>query len=349
MAMNFRKLVLLAGCAFAFAGNAIAQSGAKTDAQSELMLLYQRSYGGWPKTQDGKKLDYTHPHTDVERAAAARHRDDRDATIDNKATTREIVHLIKAYGLTQNERYLAAAKRGLDYLLDAQHDDNGGWPQYFPDARMYRAQVTYNDGAMINVMSILLDVVRGKDEYAALAEYKPRAQAALEKGVACVLKTQVVLNGTLTAWAAQYDEKTLQPAKARAFELPALASAESAGVVKFLMRLESPDTATQRAIVSAIKWFDAVKIRGYRAEHVDAPGEETGRDFVLVRDDSAVVWARFYDLEKCEPLFVGRDGVPRKKLSEIDNERRAGYAWYGEWGASLPAQFAKWKKKNGIN
>ncbi|MGZ7442317.1 pectate lyase [Paenibacillus sp. TH7-28] len=30
-----------------------------------------------------------------------------------------------------------------------------------------------------------------------------------------------------------------------------------------------------------------------------------------------------------------RDGVVKYKLSDIDQERRTGYAWYGNWPSSL--------------
>ena len=35
----------------------------------------------------------------------------------------------------------------------------------------------------------------------------------MERGIECILKTQVTINGTLTIWCAQHDEKTLAPAK----------------------------------------------------------------------------------------------------------------------------------------
>jgi len=34
---------------------------------------------------------------------------------------------------------------GVDYLLDAQHDD-GGWPQFYPIRKGYSEHITYNDG-----------------------------------------------------------------------------------------------------------------------------------------------------------------------------------------------------------
>ena len=93
---------------------------------------------------------------------------------------------------------------------------NGGWPQFWPRPKGYYTHITYNDNAMVNVMELLREVYEKKAPY----EYVPdsicnRARAAFNKGVECILKTQVVLNGKPTVWCAQHDEHTLAPAKAR--------------------------------------------------------------------------------------------------------------------------------------
>lgn len=46
------------------------------------------------------------------------------------------------------------------------------------------------------------------------------------------------------------------------------------------------------------------------------------------------------------PIFLGRDSVVRSTPSEIDRERRAGYAYYGTWPASLlDSDFPRWREK----
>jgi hypothetical protein len=43
---------------------------------------------------------------------------------------------------------------------------------------------------------------------------------------------------------------------------------------------------------------------------------------------------------------VGRDGVKKATLAEIENERRAGYAYAGTWAAKLLAkEYPKWQQK----
>lgn len=337
-----KKLLLFAtillGSAAAFAQ--------QTDSQAELMLVYQRSYGGWPKAIGSEKVDYKKQLSTESIAKLRATADAKDGTIDNNATTREIVHLIKAHELTKNTAYLDAAKRGLDYLFKAQYE-NGGWPQFYPDTKGYRTQITFNDNAIANVLNLMYDVSRQKDGYAALgAAYGARATASMQKGVDIVLKTQYVYKGKKTGWAAQYDEKLMTPAKARAFELPSLASSESAGILKFLMRLPEPSAAVREAVQAGMQWFDDVKIVDASVERVDDATQESGENVLLRKTPGSTLWARFYDLEEMKPMFVDRDGVMKRNLSEIGNERRTGYAWYGTWGTSLQAAYEKWKIKN---
>ena len=220
-------------CGFATAGT---PDIAKTDPVAENMLLLQTASGGWSKHYREKKVDYTQAFDAAERDALRAPGRHDDATIDNKATTSEIAYLLRAHAGTGNPAYLAAAGRGVDYLLKAQYP-NGGWPQYYPDRSLYRHQVTYNDDAMVRVISLLQAIADGDDDVSALTPtHGTRARAAAVRGIDCILATQVVIDGKPTIWAAQYDEATMKPAKARAYELPSLAVAESVGVVRLLMR-----------------------------------------------------------------------------------------------------------------
>ena len=68
----------------------------------------------------------------------------------------------------------------------------------------------------------------------------------------------------------------------------------------------------------------------------------------MVADPSAEpLWARFYDQATGKPVFVGRDSVPRDKLGEIEQERRADYAWYGHWPARVIKRYEAWCAKDG--
>jgi len=327
---------------------ALTANAQTNDPVAENMLLYQRSNGGWPKQfPRDKKVDYNRElNADEKIELVSGYAGSIDATIDNEATTKEIRYLAKAYKQTGNKNYLRAAVKGFDYLLNAQYA-NGGWPQFFPDFSNYRSQITYNDNAMVNVLNVLYDAVYKKNDLDIIDEvYANRAVDAIVRGVQCILKTQLKQNGKLTAWCAQYNAKTLQPEMARKFELASLSGSESVGIVRFLMRIEKPSPAVIESVNSAVEWFNKVKITGYKYVDIAAPEEKSGRDRVLIPDSAGVVWARFYDMETNEPFFTGRDSQRHKSITEVENERRVGYAWYGIWASKLLAkEYPDWKQK----
>ncbi len=319
------------------------------DTIAENMLLYQRSNGGWPKHFKTLNVDYQHTLTSQElKELQADFVSSIDATIDNNATTKEIRYLIKAYKRTNDKRYLASVEKGIDYLLKAQYASNGGWPQFFPDFSSYRSEITYNDNAMINVLNVLADVVEGSNDMNLInPNFKTTCADAVKLGIDCILKTQIKQNGILTGWCAQYDAKTLLPAKARAYELPSLSGQETVGIIRFLMRFEKPSTEIENAVTAAVQWLDKVKIVGYSVEEKNAPGTPKGKDRVLVPSPNNVMWARFMDLETNEPFFCGRDGVKKKTLAEVEYERRNGYAWYNKTPAKLiEEEYPNWLSKN---
>lgn len=320
-----------------------------TDPQAENMLLLQTASGGWSKHYRDKAVDYRRPLDADERAALRAPGRKDDATIDNKATTSEIRYLLQAHARTGNPAYLQAAGRGVAYLLAAQYP-NGGWPQYYPDRAFYRHQITFNDDAMTRVLELLQDIVESRDELARLApEFGVAAQAALERGLDCVLATQVHIDATATIWAAQYDEVTLLPAKARSYELPSLAVSESVGVLRLLMRQRDPTPAQVAAIEAGMAWLQAHRLPDRAMEKIDDPMQETGRDVRIVARPGASLWARFYDLERQQSMFVNRDGVQVAQFADIPNERRVGYAWYGVWPEKLlRSEWPAWRARRGM-
>lgn len=317
------------------------------DVIADNMLVHQRSIGGWPKHIKAVKIDYTKRLSGEESSAIKSDSLRKDATIDNGATTKEIRYLLKVYNETGNKQYLAAAEKGIRYLLMMQHD-NGGFPQYYPDFSFYRSQITYNDNAMINALNVLWDVAN-RAKYFDVVDpslIKP-SETAITKAIGCILKTQIKVNGKLTGWCTQYDRITMQPAKARAFELPSISSMESEMIVSFLMKVKTPSPEVKNAITSAVQWLESSKIEGYKCVIIEDPKQPKERDRVLLPEAGSVVWARFYDIETNKPMFVGRDSVKRWSLTEIENERRVGYAWYGGWPKDLiNKEYPKWLQEN---
>ena len=311
------------------------------------MLLYQRDNGGWPQP-GGDAIDYTKELTPAQQQSLVQDKAKRDATIDDRATTREISYLVEAFQKTQNENYRKAAERGIRYLLAAQQA-NGGWAQFFPDSSGYRRQITYNDNAMIDVLGVMRHTAEGTQGFESVDKsLVPQAQQAVERGIACILNTQYIQNGKRTAWCGQHDRITLLPTNARKFELASLSGAESVGILRFLMRIENPSPAVREAIRAGVAWLDSVRLVGIATKVISAPALPRGKDVVVVTDSSSTLWARFYELDTNRPFFCGRDGIKKYNLAEIDPERRTGYAWYGTWPAKLLAkEYPNWVKKWG--
>ncbi|MEO7531952.1 MAG: pectate lyase [Sediminibacterium sp.] len=317
------------------------------DAIAENMLVYQRAIGGWPKAVNEIKVDYNKVMTDAEKKATRADSMHIDATMDNNATTREIRYLVKAYKKTNNTAYLAAAQKGVRYYLKAQNL-NGGWPQYYPDSTLYRSQITYNDDAMMNVMNVLQDIVQAKNDMDVIdRSLVPSIEISVRRGVQCILKTQIVVDGKLTAWCAQYNKRTLQPEMARKFELVSLSGSESVGITRFLMRIKNPSQEIRKSITAAVVWFDLVKINGFKYVDIDAPDQPKGKDRVILPDPNSAIWARFYEIETNRPIFSGRDSQKKYDVKEIESERRNGYAWYGVWPEKLlKTDYPLWVKNN---
>jgi PelA/Pel-15E family pectate lyase len=248
---------------------------------------------------------------------------------------------------TKEATYRQAFDRGMDYLLAAQYP-NGGWPQYFPLRQGYYSRITYNDNAMANVLTVLRDGAAGKPPYGFVDDpRRARARAAVARGVDIILRTQVKQAGRLTAWCAQHDERTLEPAWGRAYEPPSLSGHETVGIVRFLMEIERPSPAIVAAVEGAVAWLRSVAIRGLRFERFTAA--DGSRDTRVVADPTAgPLWARFYELGTNRPIFLGRDSIVRGKLDEIEQERRGGYAYYVAAPATLvDRDYPRWRASLG--
>lgn len=310
----------------------------------DLLLLYQRNTGGWPKN-----VNMVAPLTAAQQDSVVGQKTRQDdSTIDNKATSMQMTYLARLYQQTRDSRYRDAFRKAMTFLLSGQYE-NGGWPQFWPKNRQYQVHITYNDNAIVNVLKIFRDVVKDRVPYnAGLVDDDMRQQTAqaFDKGIDCILATQIVVDGEPTVWCQQHDAVTLLPAKARAYELPSFCTQESAALTFLLMQISKPDERIIRAVNGAMKWFEAHKITGYRLEKYKADGKS---DLRLITDSTAApMWARYYDLEEGKPFFCDRDGQPKRSLAEIGYERRTGYSWYNTEPQELYARYETWVKKNKI-
>ena len=291
------------------------------------VVSWQTPSGDWPKNRDTASKPLTSDDGKVR------------GTFDNGATTSELRFLVRAFGATQDTQNNRAIQKGIDLILEAQYP-TGGWPQYFPPGNGYHQYITFNDNSMVRILELLRDVADSPDYAFLPGEMRDAARRAFAKGIDCIVACQIVVNGKRTVWCAQHDQVDLRPRPARAYELESLSGGESAAVLKLLMSLDHPSDEVRRAIHAGAAWFESAKLTGIRVE------KEEGIGRVVIADPEAPpVWARFYEIETNRPFFCGRDGVKKYRLSDIEAERRNGYAWYGSWGRDIAKAYEDWLKK----
>jgi PelA/Pel-15E family pectate lyase len=310
------------------------------------ILLYQKNNGGWPKNYDMLAI-----LTPEQKDSLIKDKAVLNTTFDNRTTYSHIACLAKIYYVTKVEKYKEAALKGLDYIMDAQYS-NGGWPQYFPLEKGYSRHITYNDDAFSGIMILLKDIIEAKKEYDFIdANRRKKLKVSFDKGLECILKTQINDAGKPTAWCQQYDEVSLEPAWARAFEPPSICNGESVDVVEMLMSIKNPDKKIIDAIQDAVAWFKESEILETKVLVVPAPDLVTPykiskSDRVVVHDSLAPpIWTRYYELKTHRPLFCNRDSKVVYSLAEVNRERRDGYSWYTYGPQKVLNQYPAWQQK----
>jgi PelA/Pel-15E family pectate lyase len=319
---------------------------------ADTIVSFQIANGGW-----SKNLDMTQPARaagefwaadDLNRHPSAGDYDEPMnphwnyvGTLDNDATNTELEYLRRvgaAVAGAAGEKYRASYLRGVEYLLTAQYP-NGGWPQVWPLQGGYHDAITINDGAVVESLESLWEVARGEVQFAP-KELRIRASEAFVRGLMCLLKMQIVVDGKLTVWAQQHDELTLAPVSARNYEMPALVSGESADALEFLMGLPDPTQPVRDAVEAGVAWFQQTAIQGYTWGGTRAEGRRLTKT-----DGAGPIWARYYSLTTGQPIFGDRDKTIHDDVMEISPERRNGYAWYNADGVEMLKKYAEWKKK----
>lgn len=298
------------------------------------MLSHQSESGGWPKNIDTTASPFAGDRTKIK------------STFDNGATTDELRFLARMFSGTRQERYCVAFEKGFDHILRAQYP-SGGWPQSHPPGMAYHRYITFNDGSMVRLVEFLRETYTDERYRFLNSERRQAAREAFDRGIACILKCQVRVSDQLTAWCAQHDEVDFKPRSGRSYELASLSGAESVGIVRLLMSLDQPSPDVVRAVEAAVAWFQAARLTGIRVVEERNPQARKGKNKVVIQDSQAPpLWARFYEIASNRPLFVDRDGVPKYALTDIGDERRNGYAWYGDWPRRLlEDEYPAWKRK----
>jgi PelA/Pel-15E family pectate lyase len=310
------------------------------------ILLFQKNNGGWPKNYDVFAI-----LTDGQKDSVAAAKGETNTTFDNGSTYNQVAALATVYEATGTEKYKTGAVKGLEFILRAQYK-NGGWPQYYPLESGYSRDITFNDGAYEGIMRVLKDIKDKAAPYAFVDDkLRKKLTAAYDKGMDCILRTQIDDAGRPTAWCQQYDAVSLQPAWARKFEPPSICNKESADLVLFLMSIDQPDKKIIAAIRNAVAWFRESRIYNTRIETIPAPRMVTPfristSDRVVVTDSTAApIWTRYYELKTHRPMFCNRDSKIVYSLAEVLRERRDGYGWYTYDPQEVLNKYPAWQRR----
>lgn len=329
-------------------------ASAEARAIADTIVSFQTPSGGWSKNQDRRqppRLPGQHYANNAETMTVGTGSFDepRDrfwtfvGTLDNDATTTEIQFLARVQAELPGdagEPYRASVLRGIDYLLMAQYP-NGGWPQVYPLEGGFHDGITFNDDAVSLAAELLQDVAAATPAFAfAPPALRERCAAAAARAVALLVRAQVVVNGQRTIWPQQADAITLAPISARNYEMPSLASAESASVLLFLMRQPRPSPALRAAVEAGMAWLQAHAVR----DHVFTMTPE-GRK-LLPQPGAGPLWARVYDVQTGRPIFGDWGKTIHDDVNEISKGRRNGYTWWGIWPVKALQAFERWQRHN---
>ncbi len=314
-------------------------SGAEAARSATLLVSFQTPAGGWSKNtnftrevrQGGERYGFESGY---------------DGTIDNGGTVAPLRFLARAIaGARADTAVVAVWKtsflRGIEYLLVAQYP-SGGWPQVFPLVGAYHDAITFNDDAIVGVLTLLRDVAEGGPDFNfTSAAIRARAAAAVQRGLDCIIATQIVTNGRRTVWCQQHDMITLAPCAARNYEMPAQAAGESAALARYLMTLPNPSPAVITAVHAAAAWFEKTRLRDVAYK---LASDGSGRTLIAT-PGAGPLWPRFSEIGTDRPIFGDRDLTIHDDVNGISRERRNGYGWYGDGPKRTLDHYEKWARQ----
>jgi PelA/Pel-15E family pectate lyase len=322
---------------------------------ADVIVSFQIPSGGWSKNLDfaGEPRAHGQSYT-TDNISKHLGPDDFDAprdpnwnyvgTLDNDATTTQLRFLARVAAATPTaagDPYRASFLKGIHYLLASQFP-NGGWPQVWPLEGGYHDAITYNDNAVSQAAELMTAVATGTGQYSFVPmDLRKQAAASADRALACILRTQILINGKRTVWAQQHDALTLQPVSGRNFEPAALSSGESADLLLYLMRLPNPSHEVATAIVNGIAWLKSTAI--YGQQWVGGRNTPSGRH-LEPQPGAGPIWARYYSLTTGKPIFGDRDKTIHDDVSELSLERRNGYSWYSAGPQQALDAYQAWSK-----
>lgn len=264
-------------------------------------------------------------NTDMEQENLAIHRGTLTgaSTLEKGATTALLTYLADAVDAGYSEAEAALAK-GIQYLLTYQNE-TGGWQMNPSEPEGFRSNIVFTDHATTDVLRLL----RRVNTEEALTGVKDIAgesglAAAIEKGDAFILDTQLSFDGKLSGWASQYKEN-LEPTMGRTYERESVSAIETADITNYLMDYYTPeDTEVKMAVEAAVEWLADVKIEDKEAVIVQDYTMQNGYDiFLLGEDEPGVKDTSYADdgLGTWAANYKYKNGEFKPLYSDVDPER----------------------------
>ncbi|HEX2210186.1 MAG TPA: pectinesterase family protein, partial [Longimicrobium sp.] len=184
----------------------------------------------------------------------------------------------------------------LDHVLGAQLP-NGCWPRVYPLRGGADDAVAIADADILHVLHLLLRVARG--DFPFVQNSLPyRAGQSLQRGVDCILESQVVVDGRRTGWGARLDPITLAPLGSGGNEPAGISARGTAGLLQFLLTLHSNDPRVTAAVHGAAAWTRETMLWGI----AQAPGEKP-----VPTPGAGPLWWRLYETGWNRPASAGSD------------------------------------------
>jgi pectinesterase len=296
------------------------------------ILSWQTPSGGWSKNTDV----YTQARKPGQNFGVETN---YVPTFDNGATFTQIRLLSRAYKNQPREVVAKHLQAAINFLITAQFPIGGG-PQTYPLVGNYHDWTTYNDDVISNFIRTYLDINDYPNAYAANEIILGKINTSLRKALDNIIADQIHLTTNTGGWGQQHDPITHSLRPARAFEMSALATTESASLLYQLMRIAKPSDSLKNTIKRGHQWLQETKIEQTRWQRNSQGNSE------LVHDKNApYLWPRMIDTNTGKAVFGDRDGSVHNSIEGISLERQNNYGWYQTSPEKILLEFPKWEKR----
>lgn len=231
-----------------------------------------------------------------------------NATFDDSSTSDATQFMLRFYLEKKDPRAKASLDRAIQFILDSQYKDNGGWPQRYPKTDEfhhsglpdYTGYITFNDEVTGGNVELLVQC------YQALGD--KRLLEPIRRGMDVFLLTQGAQ--PQPGWSLQHS-LDLKPVGARTYEPPSLATHTTAANIRFLIKFYrmTGDPRYLTRIPEAIAWLESVK----NPPGVEAPPGRTHPTFIEIGTN--------------KPLYIHRAGS-----NVVNGHYYADYDWHNTIG-----------------